>query len=253
MTNECAFLADTYRNWLSNEINAREIDVGCELTTPFLDRHNDHILVFAEREGERIHLSDDGFALRELRYSGFKPNTGKRRSMWDSLVRSFGLKEVEGELVAEATDRTLGQKTHDLVQAIVRSEGLHDSSPHRVRAMFAEDVRHYLSLNGVPGSPSVKLDGKSGYVHEVDYLVPSMGGKPERIVQAIQSPTKNIVSSALFVLNDIRARRENSDAIAILNDAEHLPADPVAALANYSVRHFKWSEREHLVNEIRIT
>ena len=60
---ECRQLVDAYVEWLRRGISAESVGEACELTTPFLDRHNDHIQIYAIRRNGKIVLSDDGYIL----------------------------------------------------------------------------------------------------------------------------------------------------------------------------------------------
>ena len=70
--------------WLKN----RE---ACELTTPFLDRHNDHLQVYATRRNGSFVLSDDGYVLSDLRTSGLEIDTPKRKIILESVLNGLGV------------------------------------------------------------------------------------------------------------------------------------------------------------------
>ena len=55
---ECQKLINSYVDWLRQGISVEEVGTACELTTPFLDRHNDHLQVYATRRNGNIILSD---------------------------------------------------------------------------------------------------------------------------------------------------------------------------------------------------
>ena len=74
------------------------LENACELTTPFLDRHNDHIQVYAERHGDDIVLSDDGYVLADLRTSGLELTTAKRKAVLDSTLNGFGVRLESGRI-----------------------------------------------------------------------------------------------------------------------------------------------------------
>ena len=61
---ECQDLVDAYVEWLKQKINAKNIDGVCEITTPFLDRHNDHLQIYIKKAGDALILTDDGYIIR---------------------------------------------------------------------------------------------------------------------------------------------------------------------------------------------
>ena len=118
-TNGCQQLIDEYLNWLRKGLSARSIDGICELTTPFLDRHNDHLQIYAVEKEGLILLTDDGYVLSDLRTSGLDMNTPKRKSLLSLVLNGFGVKKEGNELVVEATSSNLGHRVHALVQAML--------------------------------------------------------------------------------------------------------------------------------------
>jgi hypothetical protein len=246
---ECQQLIDSYLDWLKRGITASRIDNACELTTPFLDRHNDHLQVYATRTNGQFLLSDDGYILSDLRTSGLDLNTPKRRLVIESILRGLGVRLENQRLVVEATERNLGQKVHSLVQAMLAVSDMFVMAQSRVESFFWGDVKHLLDSHDVRYSPRVKLSGKSGYDHAIDFLIPKSRKRPERLVQAINVPSRNTISAYLFTLADTReAREEESVALAFLNDRDHdVPGDVVEALEAYKVEALRWTARDQAV------
>ena len=92
-------------------------------------------------------------------------------------------------------------------------------SQPRVAGFFWEDVRDFLDAHDVRYASRIKLTGKSGFDHGVDFLIPHSKLRPERIVQVINAPSKNSIGAYLFSLGDTReARARVSEAYAALND-----------------------------------
>ena len=61
---ECKQMIDAYIEWLRKGLSVESLEKACELTTPFLDRHNDHIQIYAVKRDGKIILSDDGLGTR---------------------------------------------------------------------------------------------------------------------------------------------------------------------------------------------
>jgi hypothetical protein len=122
----------------------------------------------------------------------------------------------------------------------------------RVATFFWEDVRQFLEANEVRYSPRVKIAGRSGYDHAIDFLIPKSRSHPERIVQAINVPSKNTVAAYLFTLTDTReAREEKSEAYAFLNDQEReVGGDVIEGLESYQVNAALWSDRKQYVGAL---
>jgi hypothetical protein len=243
---ECRQLIDAYLDWLRKGLSVEHLGQSCELTTPFLDRHNDHLQIYASTENGKIILSDDGYILADLRTSGLEMVTPKRKAVLQSILNGFGVKTDGKRLFVETSSRNLAQKMHSLIQAMISINDMFVMAQPRVSSFFWEDVRDYLDKHEVRYSSRVKISGRSGYDHAVDFLIPKSRTRPERIVQAINAPDRNTISSYLFILEDTyEIRGEESEAYAFLNDQHRtIGGDVIEALEVYKVIPVLWSQRE---------
>ena len=205
ISEECRQLVDAYVEWLRRGVSAESVGDACELTTPFLDRHNDHIQVYAIRKNGKIVLSDDGYILSDLRTSGLELTTPKRKAVLETALRGFGIQHDGNRLFIEASPHNLGQRVHSLVQAMLAVNDMFVMAQPRVATFFWEDVRSFLDEHRVRYSPRVKLAGRTGYDHAIDFLIPRSPDAPERLVQAINAPNRSTIGGYLFV-SQIRAK-----------------------------------------------
>ena len=251
---ECQKLIDAYVSWLRQGLSVEEVGEACELTTPFLDRHNDHLQVYATRRNGTIILSDDGYILSDLRTSGLEVDTPKRKMVLDSVLKGMGVRAENNQLLVEASASNLGQRLHSLVQAMLAVNDMFVMAQPRVASFFFEDVRNFLDSHDIRYTARVKLAGKSGYDQSIDFLIPKSRTRPERILQAIAAPKKENIVAYLWTLSDTRAARvEESDAeaYAFLNDQEQaVGGDIVEALHAYNVTPAIWSQRDQYVDPL---
>ena len=249
---ECDQIIASYVSWLKAGLAAECLENACELTTPFLDRHNDHIQVYAERRGDDILLSDDGYVLADLRTSGLELTTAKRKAVLDSTLNGFGVRLESGRIMTDADQRNLGQRLHAMIQAMLAVNDMFMMSQPRVAGFIWEDVRDFLDAHDVRYASRIKLTGKSGFDHGVDFLIPHSKLRPERIVQVINAPSKNSIGAYLFSLGDTReARAKGSEAYAALNDQSRAISSEVTdALKAYDVEPIPWSRREDFAERL---
>lgn len=73
-----------------------------EITTPFLDTHNDYFQLYVRQEGDTIFFSDDGQTLSSLTMSGFQL-TSNRKKQLQSILSQYGVKLDKNELIAAAS------------------------------------------------------------------------------------------------------------------------------------------------------
>lgn len=70
MTGEIQRLLDQYWSWLQEQTMVREVGDHVEITTPYLDRHNDCLQMYASKTKEGFILTDDGYyGVRTIRWS----------------------------------------------------------------------------------------------------------------------------------------------------------------------------------------
>ena len=64
-------LKEKYVKWLEDEITVNKIGEYLEVTSPFLDRYNDYLQVYAKLESDdEVILTDDSYIINNLKMSG---------------------------------------------------------------------------------------------------------------------------------------------------------------------------------------
>ena len=246
-------LVDAYISWLRSNVSAESLEQGVtELTTPFLDRHNDYLQVYVERQGDIYLLSDDGYILGELKSIGVESRGSRREQLLAELISGYGVTINGSELQTKASDSELGQRVHNMVQAMLSVDDMFVLAQPTVNNIFVEDVAKFFDDRDIRYTPRAKFSGKSGLDHLVDFVVPKSRKSPERIVSVVNTPRRDRVSNLLFAVNDTRAVR-GLDTIyyALVNDARQgVSAEILRALDEYSVKAQLWSRRELLVDEL---
>ena len=97
----------------------------------------------------------------------------------------------------------------------------------------------------------VKLTGKSGFYHNIDFLIPASKSKPERLVKAINNVKKGNILSSIMAFSDINQVRETATRnFVIYNDLEKdVSNDVIGALDNYGILSVPWSKKEQWMGE----
>lgn len=246
-------LLTDYRNWLRDKTTLREVNgTWVEITTPYLDRHNDALQIYARRENGGFVLTDDRYTIHDLEASGCVLKTDKRQDLLRMTLNGFGVKLVDEALEVHATAENFPGRKHSLIQAILAVNDLFYLAKPVVESLFLEDVVAWLDANEIRYTPEVKLPGVSGYDQLFNFIIPKSRKQPERILQAINRPSKDTAQSFIHAWNDTRpARASESKAYAVLNDTEQPVAGGVIdALANYQVKPILWSHRGEAVTEL---
>lgn len=254
MNTAASLLVDSYLAWIRDSVTAEALnDQVVELTSPFLDRHSDYLQIYAEhRAGDGYVLTDDGYVLSELKSSGVEHKGQRREELIAQLISGYGVTIVGSELQVWSTSSDLGQRAHNLLQAMLSVDDMFVLSQPTIGTIFLEDVAKFLDDRDIRYTPSVKFSGKSGLDHLVDFVIPKSRLAPERIVQVVNSARRDRVASILFAINDTREiRGRDTNYYAVLNDTRReVSAEVVHALEEYSVIAQVWSQREQLVDAL---
>ncbi|MDR4506757.1 MAG: DUF1829 domain-containing protein [Candidatus Brocadiaceae bacterium] len=252
MIGEIQRLLDRYLVWLKDKTILRQVKEWIEITTPYLDRHNDYLQIYVKRENGKFLLTDDGYTIEDLKRSGCELESRKRMELLTVTLNGFGVKLDGDDLVVSASPDNFALRKHNLVQAMLAVNDLFYLAMPIVSSLFLEDVASWLDLHEIRYIPRVKFTGKSGYDHLFDFVIPSSKRQPERILQAINHPDRNAAQRTTFSWIDTKEVRPlNSRIYAMLNDSEHVPhAFVLEALKNYEVYPVLWSKREDVREEL---
>ena len=246
MAKTIAQLIDEYVRWLRDSISVAPIGDAFEITTPFLDRHNDHIQIYVRQEGDSFVLTDDGYVLADLRQSGCTLESQRRQALLNSVLNGFGVALSGDELTAVAHNGDFPQRKHALIQAMLAVGDLFATAKPHVQSLFLEDVAAFLDAIGARYVPSLQFTGKSGFQHKYDFAIAKSPSAPERLVRAVNNPSKQTAELAIFAWTDTRlVRADEAQMYAMLNDAESkIGGEVVDALKKYKITPVVWSDRK---------
>lgn len=246
-------LLDDYRTWLKDKTTLKTVDGSewVEITTPYVDRHNDALQIYARRENGGYLLSDDRYTIHDLEASGCALNTDKRKDLLKMTLNGFGVKLKDGALEIHTSAESFPLRKHNLIQAMLAVNDLFYLAKPFVESLFFEDVVAWLDENDIRYTPRVKFTGTSGYDHLFDFVIPKSRRQPERVIQAINRPTRDTAEALIHAWSDTReVRASESKAYALLNDEEPVAGGVTEALRNYEIKPVLWSQRIYVVEEL---
>ena len=239
-----ANLINQYYDWLKSKTAWRDINGWIEITTPYLDRHNDYIQIYLRQIGSDYILTDDGYTISDLIQSGCPLDSPRRKALLQSTLNGFGI-HLNGEAIeVKATQETFALKKHNLLQAILAVSDLFYVARPNVESFFFEDVALWMENNDIRYTQKVKFAGRTGYDHMFDFVVPKSRQQPERILRVINNPNKDYAQAAILAWVDTKeVRPADSTAFAILNDKERGVSEGVLeALTSYDITPIPWSK-----------
>ena len=253
MVLEIEKLLSDYRAWLKDKTTLRELNGSwVEITTPYLDRHNDALQIYVRAENGGYILTDDSYTVHDLEASGCNLHTEKRQDLLKMTLNGFGVKMRDEALEVRATADNFPLRKHSLVQAMLAVNDLFYLAKPVVESLFFEDVVAWLDANEIRYTPKAKFTGISGYDQLFHFVIPKSRKQPERILQAITRPTRETALSFINAWGDTqKVRSPESRAYAVLNDVEQTISGGVLdAFRNYRIKPVLWSARAEVVTEI---
>lgn len=252
MIYEIQRLLDDYLAWLKDKTTLRQIDDWVEITTPYLDRHNDYIQIYAKKQNSGFLLTDDSYIITDLEQCGCKLDRGQRQELLKMTLNGFGVQLHDSALEIHASSDNFPLRKHSLVQAMLAVNDMFYLATATVQPLFYEDVVTWLDLHEVRYTPKIKFTGKTGYDHVFDFVIPKSRQQPERILKTINRPNRQTAQAIAFSWIDTKeVRPADSKAYAFLNDTERsISSDVLDAMRNYDVHPIAWSQREQVRDEL---
>ena len=246
MIREIQILIDNYYDWLKDKTVLNQIDKWVEITTPYLDRHNDYLQIYAKESNGGFVLTDDGYTIEDLAQSGCNLDSPKRHDLLKMTLNGFGVDQNGRELQILASAENFAMRKHNLLQAMLAVNDMFYMAAPTVANIFYEDVVAWLDLQDIRHTPKVKFTGRTGYDHLFHFVIPKSRQQPERILQTVNRPSRSTAQAVVLSWIDTKEVRESESRVyALLNDSERKVDQTVmAALRSYDVRPVVWSQRE---------
>lgn len=240
-------LIEQYFKWLKDKTITRNINnTWTEITTPYLDRHNDYLQIYAKKEKDEILLTDDGYIINDLEMSGCSLDTPRRKDMLLTTLNGFGVQIQDNCLFVKANVNTFPEKKHELIQAMLSINDLFYLSAPYVQNLFLEDVINWFDKCDIRYTPDVRFVGKTGFNYKFDCSIPKSKNSPERIIQTLSTANRENATNLVFKWVDTKDRRPlGSTLVAVLNDSEKNISDSInEAFKNYDIKMINWSQKE---------
>ncbi|WNY25949.1 DUF1828 domain-containing protein [Methanolapillus millepedarum] len=235
-----------YYSWLKEETTFKEIDnYWVEVTTPFLDSHNDYLQIYVKKEGDKYKITDDGYIIDDLKSMGVSLETKNRKKLMEATLNGFGVQNIGREITVVATNENFPQKKHDIIQAMISVNDLFYTSTQNITNLFIEEIVMWLDQSDVRYVPNIHFTGKSKYSYRFDFAIPKSKKYPERILKAVNNPSKDLIKSLLFEWEDTKETRPTGSKLyPILNDMDiKIPAPTLEALESYEIEPIIWSKK----------
>jgi hypothetical protein len=219
-----------------------------------MDRHNDYLQLYVQQKGTKLTLSDAGYILTDLKLSGCDVfSSPKRKKILQTILNGYGVKvSSKEELFVETTLEAFPQKKHMLIQSMMTVNDMFMTSRENVQSIFLEEVDQYLFDNDIRFVENISFTGKSGFPQTFHFAIPRSRQFPERILHALNNPTKQNSENLLFAWTETKEnRRPDSKLFAVLNDSERaIRPGVINAFNEYEVQTILWSKRNEFTPQL---
>lgn len=251
--------AQNYINWLTNGFSQTAISNSTvRLTTPFLNRNNDHVEVYITNNGNDEYLvSDMGETLDELDMSGININSSERRQrIFQSILNSHELKlGNEKEILAVTNYENMPSHIHMLTQGMIKISDLFYLSQPNVQSLFIDDVQLFLDNHEIRYIPDITLTGKSKFRTNYDFAIPKSKHRPERIIKVVNHLNRTQAQSIMFLWMDTKEERDlrgsASDLYVFTNDTgDNISMKSVDAMNEYGIKTVTWDKADDYIEEL---
>jgi hypothetical protein len=245
-------LIDSYYKWLKDKTAWKQLKDWVEITTPYLDRHNDYIQIYLKQDGNDYILTDDSYTIDDLEQSGCALDSPKRQKLLEMTLNGFGIQKKQGEIYVKTSHQNFALNKHNLIQSILAVNDMFYLAKANVANLFFEDVQAWLEMSNIRFIERVPFIGKSGYTRNYDFVIPKSKDAPARMIQTVNNPNKDKAVELAFGWLDIKeARADDAKAYAFVNDNERdVPESFRDALRSYDITTVPWSHRSRFASEL---
>ncbi|WP_367363871.1 DUF1828 domain-containing protein [Candidatus Tisiphia endosymbiont of Nedyus quadrimaculatus] len=245
-------LLENYYKWLRDKTAWKQLKDWLEITTPYLDRHNDYIQIYLKQEGNSYILTDDSWTIDDLEQSGCLLDSDRRQKFLEMTLNGFGVHKNNNEMFVKTNQQNFALAKHNLIQAILAVNDMFYLARPNIASLFYEDVQMWLDACDIRYSERVAFLGQSGYLRHFDFLIPKSKYAPERMIQTVNTPNKNKATSIMGDWFDTReVRSSDAKAYTFINDNEKpIPENFQDALKNYQIIPVPWSKRDNFKSEL---
>lgn len=244
-----------YLNWLKTNMTQTQIDdATVEITTPFLDRHNDYTQIYIKKlENNLVRISDQGYIVDDLEMCGVSLKGGKRNSVFHQILSGRGIQynDKTNELYIVCDRSQIAENQHTLLQGMLDVNDMFYLSSDTVTSVFYEDVLQFFDSHDIYYSPDIKVTGKSGLSHDFPFVLQKNKNHPERMIKLSNRLDKNEAERIMFAWSDVSEKRIGSQLIVFINDGNPYNKELPRHMTQYnpSIIPVNWSDRNKQIEK----
>lgn len=245
---------DNYLKWLKENMKQTVISSNLvELTTPFLDRHNDYTQIYLEEQSDQSYvISDRGYTVTDLKLSGVDMTTDKRSAIFQQILNRLGIQfDVQSDvLYLKCSRNRIPEAQHTLLQGMLDINDMFYLNTETVVNLFYSDVKEFFQANSIYFSEDMEIRGRSGLSHSFPFFIQNNKTHPDRFVRLSNRFTRSEAERFMFAWEDVaqirNAKGKSSSLIILINDTKKINEELLANVIQYdsNIIPLPWSTRE---------
>ncbi|BFD46064.1 MAG: hypothetical protein DMENIID0002_07100 [Rickettsia endosymbiont of Sergentomyia squamirostris] len=119
MVGNIEHLLVSYHKWLEEKTTWKQLKDWVEITTPYLDCHNDYIQIYLKQQGDSYILTDDSWTIDDLSQFSSLPDSAKWQRFLETTLNGFGVYKNNNAIYVETNQQNFALAKHNLIQAIL--------------------------------------------------------------------------------------------------------------------------------------
>ena len=253
-------LKTSYNEWVAQEFNYETIETSLvRIDTPFFDRHNDSLILYAQiNQNDTITLTDGGYVIDDLESSGiYIMRSTQRKQLLKQQLLSYGvsLNADTYELFIQTRLTNFPNDKHRLLQAMLFTNDMFMLGKKITANVFFEDVATFLEKNNIRAFQNVSFIGVSGMSHKFEFSIPGIREIPDRLIKTLNVPNNEMYAKALTadVHNTAAIFSRPTQFYAFVNDTDKKIKSDIRSLLEYEdIKVIPYSQRENFVKELAL-
>ena len=249
-------LRRSVEEFYSKGMNLSELQNGiARVDTPFLDRHNDSIILYIVKEKDNVYkVTDGGYTVDDLESDGLYLSKSKNRMhILKEQLNNFSVKisPTDRELYLKTSKEDYPMKQNLLIQAMLFTNDMFMLSNKKVTSIFINEVATFFEDHDIRVTDSPNIIGPSGTIHHYDFSIPGIKKIPEKLIKAMNSANNEYYAKSIAM--DKRQTEEvkpNAAFYAIVNDENPLDSKIVNLFESENITTIPFSKRNDYVQEL---
>lgn len=251
-------LKKVYNDWVSTEFNYKDVEANLiRIDTPFFDRHNDSLILYAQiNADDSITLTDGGYVIDDLSANGvFLLRSPQRKEVLTRQLLSYGvsLNSETSELYLKSNLDNFPNNKHRLLQAMLFTNDMFMLNKKQSSKVFLEDVANFLEKNNIRAFQNASFIGASGMSHKFEFSIPGIREIPDRLIKTLNVPNNDMYAKALTadVNNTLEVLSRPTTFYTFINDSEkEIKTDVASLLEHEDIKIIPFSEKEKFIKEL---